>query len=933
MSNLLRSLRFFPLLITQFLGTLNDNLFKNALLTLVVLKMTAKSDILSNIIAGLFILPFFLFSAWAGEFADKYARDKIVRILKIIEIILMCGVGFAYFCNSITLLIVLIALIGTQSAFFGPIKYALLPQQLKPEELIEGNAYIEATTYMAILFGLILGTLLPISISIAVLIALAICGWQSSRLILPAPAPRPEAQINKNLLLSIRDNYHFLKKHHYIFQSILGATWFWIIGAFAAVQIYPLCGKILSAGNGTITFFLILFSVGVAVGSYCCNRLLRGVINMVYVPISAIGMAACLFILWWLTTDYPAPQNLMTFTEFLAAPRAFSISLSLFLLAFWGGLYIIPLNAFMQNRAPKAYTATVIAGNNIFNALGMASIAIFAIILLQFGFSLPQLFLIMGVSSFAIALYICILLPDNLTRSFLQTLLKLMFRTKLYGIENFYKAGKKVLIIANHVSLWDGILLAAFMPERITFAITSAWTGKWFMPIIRLLVDFYPVDPENPLSIRKLIGQIQNGKKVMIFPEGRITLTGKIMQVYDGAAMVAAKSGAKILPIRIEGAQYSTMSYVQDKLHCKIFPQINLTVLPAKKIDTNILQKGCDTAQQHLYKIMTEMTFHATRIPDGFYEALQKSIQLHGKNKKIARTLDGSALTAAQLLRHGVMLAKSLQTRLSKKNKIALLISNPITFLTAFTALDYLHKTIILPQDNNLPEDVDFIIHDKENADFTTDCASLLKLKFNIFNIFCRKKINHGQTFVIFYNNGKKVESSISELLENYAKLDCVLPFTPKDKVLNPMSVYCAKNFVLGVLLPILSGCETLFYTGKHIKLIPHLCYDFASTILFANKLILQTALNEASPFDFFNIKMAFAISDKLDNKLLEDYLKQFNIRILENYTPENLPIIQAINTPLYNRFGSFGQLLPDTHITNDDTILSDNDGFYFPKS
>lgn len=915
MDNLIKSRRFLPLLITQFLGALNDNLFKNALLTLVMLKMTAQSDVLSNVIAGLFILPFFIFSAWAGELADKFARDKIARLLKIAEIFLMCGAAIAYYLNSVVFLVVLIALMGAQSAFFGPVKYALLPQQLKPEELITGNAYIEATTYTAILAGLILGTLLPAEISIFVLISLSVCGYFSARFILPAPAPRPDSALNRNLFGSIYANYRFLKKHRPIFQSILGASWFWIIGAFAAVQIYPLCGKILSAGNGTATLFLVLFSLGVAVGSYFCNKLLRGTINMVYVPLSAIGMSVCLLGLWALSRSYPTPDHLLSFREFLAAPHAFGFIFCLFMLAFFGGLYVIPLNAFMQNRAPKAYTATVIAGNNIFNALGMAGVSVLAVILLKLGFSLPQLFLIMGLISLIVAVYICALLPDNLTRSLLQTILRFMFRTKVSGLSHFYKAGKKVLIIANHTSLWDGVLLAAFMPERITFAITSAWTGKWFMPVIRLLVDFYPVDPANPLSVRKLIEHIKSGKKVMIFPEGRITLTGKIMQVYDGAAMIAAKSGAKILPVRIDGAQFSTMSYVRDKFRCRVFPQINLTILEAQKFDPELLKNGRGHAQRFLYSMMTEMMFKTAPVRTSFYEALVESIKLHGGKRIVARSLNGSSISAKKLLRQSRLLAESLRELLKEKSAVALLVADPILFLTALTALDYLNKKIILPAADNIGDPADFIL----------DEQTLSHLTRRFPPRFHRPQKLNGKTEVVFYKNGRKIEHTMSEILGNCAKLDVVLPFNTKDRAVNAAPLSDPDNFVLGVVLPVLSGVDTLFYAGKHTKLIPHLCYDFAATVLTAPQSIFETIFEEASPFDFFSLRMAFGIGGKIEDNLLERFLKQFNVRILENETPADSVLIKAINTPLYNKFGTLGQLLPLEKINKESC---DDDGF-----
>ena len=583
--SLLKTKRFLPLLITQFLGALNDNLFKNALLTLVALKMTEKSDILSNVIAGLFILPFFLFSATAGELADKHTRNIIARILKVTEFILMLGVAVAWYCRSLPVLIVILALMGAQSAFFGPIKYSLLPQQLKTEELIAGNAYIESTTYMAILLGLILGTLLPTETTIAMLIALSLIGLCSSWFIPYAPAPRPELKIKYNILGATISNFAFLRKNKIVFQSILGATWFWMIGALVAVQIYPICGQILNTSEGVITLFLVLFSLGVAAGSYACNKILKGFIHTTYVPLGAIGMALCLYFIYSFINDYPTPTNQVLFLQFFAQPHAFGLCLSLFMLAFFGGLYIIPLNALMQSRAPKAYVATVIAGNNILNAFGMALIAVFAVVFLSFGFGLSNLFLTMSLVSALVAFQICRLLPEALPRSLVQSLLRFFFHSKVRGLGNFRKAGKRVLIVANHVSLLDGILIAAFMPERITFAINTTWANKWFMPIAKLLVDFYAIDPRNPMSLRNLIDELKKNKKIMIFPEGRITVTGSMMKVYEGAGVIAQKAGAKILPVRINGAQYSKFSYLKNKIRTRWFPKIRLEILPPQKFE------------------------------------------------------------------------------------------------------------------------------------------------------------------------------------------------------------------------------------------------------------------------------------------------------------------------------------------------------------
>jgi len=923
-----------PLMITQFLGALNDNLFKNALLTMVALKMANQSDILSNVIAGLFILPFFLFSAWAGEFADKYRRDKIAKNLKFVEIVLMTGVLVAYYTSSLKLLILLMFLMGAQSAFFGPVKYALLPQQLKPEELITGNAYIEATTYIAILGGLIAGTLLPIEFSIFVLICLAIIGYMASAKILPAPAPRPELKINKNMFKAMGQNFKFLKKHKYILQSILGASWFWTIGALVAVQIYPLCAQIINADKGTITFFLVLFSVGVAVGSYACNMVLKGQINMIYVPLSALGMAMCLFGLYLASNNYPSAQHTLSFIEFLSAPRAFMFSLSLFLLAFFGGLYIIPLNAFMQNRAPKAYSASVIAGNNIINSFGMTFSAIFAILLFKLGFTLPQLFMIMSIISLIVALYICSLLPDTLTRSLLQTVLRFMFKTKVKGYTNFKKAGSKVLIVANHTSLWDGVLLAAFMPERITFAITSAWTGKWFMPIIRLLVDFYPLDMLNPLSIRNLIEEIKKGKKVVVFPEGRITLTGKIMQVFDGAALIASKANAKLLPVKISGAEYSTLSYVNDKFYTKIFPKIDIDIMPAQKFDNFSSKTSHKIMAKELYNLMIEMSVNSKSDNISLFEALNLAIKNSHKSHIIATDILGNKISYNQLLKKIVAFGETLQNKIGSANKIGLCMPAGLNFLVWFWAVQYLGKTAVILSKDNLSEQIvkskiDVLLTLSDYDNFTVENINVSHLKPLRFAI--KKQYSANDVCVVMFKNDNMLKYTSADILKSYNLLDCVLPFNPKDVAVSTIKSDVADGFVLSFILPILSGVKICFLENMNPKIVSRIYYDLAASVLFSDEKYYTECAKYASSFDFFNTRLAFSIGQKLDNKVLDLWLKEFNLRILESYIPNNSALLLSINTPLYYKFGSLGVLLVNNNQSLSE-LAFDEDGFAFKK-
>ena len=906
---LLTDKRFFPLLATQFLGALNDNLFKNALLTMVTVKMTAQSDMLSNLIAGLFILPFFLFSATAGQLADKYPRDKIARILKITELLLMLSVAVAYFFNSIGLLIVIMTLMGAQSAFFGPVKYALLPQHLKPQELVLGNAYVESTTYLAILLGLILGTLLPTEITIGLLITLALAGWFAAHHIPSAPAPRPESKVYKNIFAATMVNYRFLRRLPQVYMSILGASWFWLIGAFAAVQIYPLCGKVLNAGEGVISFFLVLFSVGVGVGSFACNKVLKGFIHMTYVPLCAVGMAVSLFLIYLFASDYPTVAERMSFVEFLTAPHAFAISFNLFALAFWGGMYIIPLNAFMQSRAPKAYVATVIAGNNIINSLAMVFSAVLALVLLALGLNLPQLFLAMAVLSLGVAVYICALLPDSLTRSLVQGLLKFLFAAKVTGLNNFKRAGSKVLIVSNHVSLLDGVLLAAFMPERITFAINTGWTQKWFMPIIRLLVDFYPLDTNNPLSVRALIEEVKKGRKVMVFPEGRVTTTGAMMKIYDGAAVIAAKAGAKLLPVRINGAQYSKFSYLKEKFPTQWFPKVSLNILePVRFAKTDGGREQRHQMAHRLYMLMTLTMYKTTENKGCLVCALQDALKRYGKKHIAAIEANGKTITLGTLVKKAKIYAAALERQYPTADKIALALPNGIDNLILLFAVLFCGKTVVVGEASEM-SDAPIIKTITDIKPTKTDKIKSLRIK--------TAPKNNSIALILQQSAEKSVSLTASSVLAGCNQLMALLPFNRRDKVLNTLPLTSLDALEFGVLFPLFCGSRIIFFPyPEHSKAIAEICYDNEITVMIADEKVYASCGDVAHQYDFFALRYAFC-RQGVGEDTFDMWVKKFGVRLLAYGYSETGGALMSINTPMYNRWQTLGNLLPEVVYEN----------------
>lgn len=950
---LLKSKRFYPLLITQFLGALNDNLFKNALLTMIAIKLTGQAGVLSNVVAGLFILPFFLLSATAGEIADKYDRDKLARFLKWTELALMLGVAFVFYSGNITCLIILLALMGTQSAFFGPIKYSLLPQLLNKEELITANAYIEATTYAAILLGLILGTLLPLPFAITVLIAFSIGGLLAAKQIPDAPAPRPESSVSLNIFRALGKTFQTINQNSVVFRSILGATWFWTIGALVAVQIYPLASQVLHASAGVITFFLVLFSVGVAAGSLACGKLLKGFIHATYVPLSALGMGICLLVLYLLTANYPAPENQILFTTFFTTPHAAGISLSLFMLAFFGGLYIVPLNAIIQSSAPKSHMAVVIAGNNILNALGMTLVAIVAAVLLALGITVPQLFLLAAIASLFVFVYIAALLPDALVRSIFQTVLGLLYRVNVRNLANVKRAGRRALIIANHTSLLDGLLIAAFMPEKITFAINTEWERKWFVRMFGGVVNFLPIDPTSPFSLRAMIEEIKRNHKIMIFPEGRLTTTGGLMKVYEGAGVIAEKANARILPIRINGAQYSVFTYLRQKFKTRLFPKICMTILKPSTIKIGAEIKGRNRRQAistQLYHLMSEMMYKTSDTDENLFTSLLNAAKTNGWKHKIVEDISRNPLTYKGLIKKSYILGAAYEQAFMKEKNIGLMLPNTLANVISFFALqsvdkvpvmiNYSHgrtqllsaiktvrlKTIITSHEfiakGRLQVLERILLTAGVNLVYLEDFAAHISIKAKLCGLM--RHITHrlptrqgSDTAVILFTSGseglpKAVLLSHKNLQANRYQISSVIAFNSTDVFFNALPMFHSFGLSIGTVLTILFGVKTFFYPSPlHYRIVPELVYDTNATIICGTDTFFRGYARMAHPYDFFNLKYAVVGGEKLKETTSAIWMEKFGIRLLEGYgTTETSPVL-SINTPMYWKKGSVGRFLP----------------------
>ncbi len=968
--NLFSSKQFLPLFITQFLGALNDNLLKNALVILVTYYFATEQNFNAQIIvtlaAGLFILPFFLFSAAAGQLADKYDRSKITRIIKIIEIIIMIGACIGFYMQNLFMLLGIIFLMGAHSAFFGPIKYAILPQHLPDNQLLRANAYIECATFIAILFGTIIGGLLILqpngSIWVSTLLLIfAIFGCIASFYMPQASPPAPDLKININIWQETLNIISFARKERSVFLSILGISWFWLIGATVISQLPTYAKDILHANETLVTLFLVLFSIGIGSGSILCNRLIKGHIENTYVPIAVIGVSVFLIDLFFASksTLISANSELIIAWQFIQTKQGLRICIDLLAMAICCGLYTVPLYATMQSSSAVHYRARIIAANNIMNSLFMVGAAIFSLIILKLSFSVIHIFLSIAIVNVIVAIYICQILPNALLRSMVRTLFRLLYRVEVKGLDNYYAAGDRILLIANHTSLLDGALIAACLPDKITFAINTQMSQKWWIKPLLLLVDAFALDPKNPMAIKELIHLVRKNQKCLIFPEGRISTTGSLMKIYEGPGMIADKSDARLLPIRIEGAQYTPFSKLRGKVKIRLFPKITITILPACdfKLPDNLNNKEHrQMVGDKLYDVMAQMMLDTGHYHQTLFSSLLSAKDTHGKVHILAQDAEGAELNYATFITKSLVMGKIIGRVTGAQKTIGLMLPTSIGASLSFFGLQSIGrivaminytagssaiisacssaniKTIITSERFVQLANLGAVIADIKTVGIEIIWMEQLKKTVKISDKllgliakFIPKYIyNHrnntkdiNSPAAILFTSGsegspKGVVLSHVNLLANCYQLSSCFDFNSQDKVFNCLPMFHSFGLTGGTLLPIFMGIATFYYPSPlDYKIIPELIYDSRSTIFFATDTFLASYASFAHSYDFHGLRYIFAGAEKLKDKTRQIYMEKFGIRIFEGYgATEAAPIISA-NTPMHFKSGSVGRFLP----------------------
>lgn len=580
--SLLRQRRFAPFFWTQFLGAGNDNLFKFAFTVLVTyqLQLSWLPPAQAGLVIGaLFILPFLLFSATSGQLADKFDKVVLIRHLKSAEIGIMALAAIGFFTNNIPLLLACIFLMGTQSTIFGPVKYAYLPQHLNERELTGGNGMIEMGTFVAILLGNLAGGLLialpDIGAGIVALtcIGLAVLGRVTATLIPSAPPTDPGLTINWNPVSETWRNLKLAWQDKVVFRSLLGISWMWFFGAVFLSQFPSFARDVLGGNEQVASLLLVVFSVGIGVGSLACEMLSRRHVEIGLVPVGAIGMTVFCIDLY-LATRHMAPDGLNTLGEFTAQAANWRVMADLLLLSFFTGLYSVPMYALVQNRSQPTHRARIIAANNILNSIFMIVSSVLAGALLGAGFTVPEVFLFTGILNALVAGYIFFLVPEYFLRFMAWIVSRLMYRFRVAGDRHIPDQGATI-VAANHVSFVDAILLMAANPRPTTYLMDHQIFRIPVLGWLFKLAGAIPVAPqkEDPQAYTRAMAAASDtllrGGMLGIFPEGNITRDGQLQAFRPGILKLLATADAAgvevtVVPVGLQNLWGSYFSRIES---------------------------------------------------------------------------------------------------------------------------------------------------------------------------------------------------------------------------------------------------------------------------------------------------------------------------------------------------------------------------------
>jgi acyl-[acyl-carrier-protein]-phospholipid O-acyltransferase/long-chain-fatty-acid--[acyl-carrier-protein] ligase len=957
-ASLLKTRRFAPLFWCQFFSALNDNFLKNALVFLILFHVVdGNAGALVTFAGAALVAPFFFLSALGGQLADRYDKALIARRLKFAEIF-VAGVAVAGFSlHSIPILFTALAGFGVIAALFGPIKYGILPDHLEQGELPAGNALIESATFLAILLGTIIGGFAaagggdPAALS-GIMVVFALICWLTARMIPRTGEGAPGLKIEANILASTVRLLIDLKREPKLWWLGLAVSWFWLIGAVTLSLLPTLVKTVIGGSEGLVTAFLAIFSIAIAVGSGLASWLSAHRIVLVPTAIAGVLMGIFALDVGLATRSIEHGAAAVGFFEFIATGPGLRLSLDLAGLAIAGGLYVVPAFAALQAWAGPERRARVVAATNVLNAAFMTLGALGMGVAQAKGLTVAGAFITLGIAGLAVGLFIFKTLPTHPMRDFIALLYRVLFRVEVTGQEHLAHLDGRTVIALNHASFLDAGLALSLMEREPVFAIDSVIATRWWVKPFLRIARALPLDPTRPMATRTLIRAVEAGDPLVIFPEGRITVTGALMKVYDGAGLIADKANAVVVPIRIEGLERTPFSHLKtEQTRRAWFPKVRVTILPPTRLDVDPALKGRKRRQAAgtaLYGVMSDLVFETTRIDRTVFASVVEAAEIHGLDRVAVEDPLTGALTYRRLLAGARVLGRKLSHGTEPGEAVAVMLPNAnaaaatilglmsagrvpamINFTagptniasacrtvrakTFVTSRAFVEKGRLQALIEGLPQDLRIV--------WLEDVRATVGFKDRLDGlVFGRRALvrrSPDDPAVILFTSGsegapKGVVLSSKNMLANCAQAAARIDFGRADKLFNVLPVFHSFGLTGGLILPLVSGVPIYLYPSPlHYRIVPELVYQVNATILFGTDTFLAGYARSGHPYDFRSIRYAIAGAEPVKTTTRQVWMEKFGIRILEGYGVTELSPVVALNTPMYNRFGTVGRLLP----------------------
>jgi acyl-[acyl-carrier-protein]-phospholipid O-acyltransferase/long-chain-fatty-acid--[acyl-carrier-protein] ligase len=952
------SRRFAPLFWCQFFSAFNDNFLKNALVFLILYKVAgSNAEALVTLAGAVFIAPFFLLSGIGGEMADRYDMAVVARRLKLAEIGAAGLAVLGFWLHSLPVLFAALAAFGVIAALFGPIKYGILPVHLRREELPAGNALVEAATFLAILIGTIAGGYAardggdPASFG-GLVIGFAVLCWAASLLIPRTGEAAPTLRVDPNVLRSTGALLKDLWEDGRLWRGGVIVSWFWLVGAVTLSILPPLVKNRLDGTEEVVTALLAVFSVGIAVGSGFASWLASGRIVLLPTAIGALLMGAFGIDLALAVQGAAPAMPPVGARAFLARPDGLRIAVDFAGLAISGGLFIVPAFAAVQAWAGADRRARVIAAVNVLSAAFMVAGGLATAGLQKAGVALPMLIAALAVANIAAGLIVLRTLPTSPFRDFLSILFRAFYRLEVKGLENIAKAGPNAIVALNHVSFLDAALALSLIEQEPVFAIDHGIAQRWWVRPFLKITRAMPLDPAKPMATRTLINAVKSGDTLIIFPEGRLTVTGSLMKVYDGAGLIADKADAMVVPVKIDGLERTFFSRLsREQVRRTWWPKVTVTILEPVRLAVDPALKGKNRRQAAgaaLYQIMSDLVFRTTAMDRTVFEAVVEAASLHGLRRIAVEDPITGSLTYKRLLVGARVLGRKFMPMAEEGKALGVMLPNAngaaatilaamsagrvpamINFTagaanilaackaagitTVVTSRGFVERGKLGPLVAAIEREVR-IVH---LEDVRAEIGLLDKLRGLLSfrkPLVARKP---GDWAAVLFTSGsegvpKGVVLSHRNMLANAAQAAARIDFGRTDKVFNVLPVFHSFGLTVGLVLPLVSGVRIYLYPSPlHYRLIPELVYGSNATILFGTDTFLAGYARSAHPYDFRSLRYVLAGAEPVREATRRTYMEKFGLRILEGYgVTETAPVL-AINTPMFNRFGTVGRIMP----------------------